>query len=265
MLAESAVPMGEMSLHLCNWQTGLALGRWLEDYGFKWGPNMFGVLLRAGSSQPWASKIELQTPTKVAPWFQKNRLVSRCFLYPKPQPVFQNLLVCRDCINHKVLAGYVAQPRHAFAHFVVDLQFSDENCRAHKTLSEETMLGKITRLSSQCPGSNVLERFFQRFNLFLAFHWENIMASDDDIAEADWGPRHQYVSMDTENRKKFQQSYRGNGQHQNHITNSMGWPKWWWMISQIVSSDHCMFLGFPMVISMILGFTFLVSALAPGS
>ena len=78
-----------------------------------------------------------------------------------------------------------AQPRHAFAHLVVDLQVSDENCRTHKTLSEETMLGKITRLASQCPGSNVLQRFFDRFNLFLAFHWQNIITSDNDVAEAD--------------------------------------------------------------------------------
>ena len=68
--------------------------------------------------------------------------------------------------------------RHAYAHLIFDLQFSDENCRVHKTLSEETMLGKITKLAAQCPGSNVLERFFQRFCLFLAFHWEYIRANE---------------------------------------------------------------------------------------
>ena len=80
--------------------------------------------------------------------------------------------------------------RHAFTHLVYDLQFSDENCRVHKTLSEESMLGKLTKLASQCPGSNVLERFFQRFCLFLAFHWEHIMSSEDH-PECDWDPHGQ--------------------------------------------------------------------------
>lgn len=67
-----------------------------------------------------------------------------------------------------------ARVRHAFAHLVFDLQHSDENCRIHKTLSEETMLGKVCKLASQCPGSNVLQRFYQRFTIFLAMHWEKI-------------------------------------------------------------------------------------------
>ncbi len=67
---------------------------------------------------------------------------------------------------------------------VYDLQFSDENNRAWKTLSEETMLGKVTKLASQCPGSNILPRFFQRFNLFLAMHWEHIISSPE-ISEDD--------------------------------------------------------------------------------
>ena len=79
----------------------------------------------------------------------------------------------------------LGQPRHAFAHLVLDLQFSDENCRNHKTLSEESMLGKVTRLASQCPGSNVLQRFFQRFCIFLAMHWEAIITSDETITEVD--------------------------------------------------------------------------------
>lgn len=66
------------------------------------------------------------------------------------------------------------QVRHSFAHMVVGLRFSDENIRNHKTLAEEDMLGKLTRLASGCPGSNVLQRFFQRFTLFLAMQWENI-------------------------------------------------------------------------------------------
>ncbi|CAL1144846.1 unnamed protein product [Cladocopium goreaui] len=75
--------------------------------------------------------------------------------------------------------NYKLRPKwHAYAHMIFDLQFSDENCRVHKTLSEETMLGKITKLAAQCPGSNVLERFFQRFCLFLAFHWEYIRANE---------------------------------------------------------------------------------------
>ena len=40
------------------------------------------------------------------------------------------------------------------------------------------MLGKITKLAAMCPGSNILQRFFQRFCLFLAFHWEHIKEND---------------------------------------------------------------------------------------
>ena len=65
---------------------------------------------------------------------------------------------------------------------VFDLRLSDENPRTHKTLNEESMLGKITKLAAACPGSNVLQRFFQRFSLFLAFHWEHICSSDE-VAE----------------------------------------------------------------------------------
>lgn len=56
--------------------------------------------------------------------------------------------------------------RHALDHMVMDLRVSDENCRQHKTLSAETMLGKITDLAAMCPpGSqcSILPRFFQRF------------------------------------------------------------------------------------------------------
>ncbi len=58
---------------------------------------------------------------------------------------------------------------------VLGLRSSNENVRNHKTLAEEDMLGKLTTLASSCPGSNVLQRFYQRFNLFLAMHWERII------------------------------------------------------------------------------------------
>ena len=62
----------------------------------------------------------------------------------------------------------------------MDLSQSDENIRQHKTLSEETMLGKITTLAAKCPSGSqigILPRFFQRFCLFLAFHWETISSN----------------------------------------------------------------------------------------
>jgi len=55
------------------------------------------------------------------------------------------------------------------------LDKSDENCRNHKTLAEEDMLGKITRLASACHGATVVTRFFQRFGLFMALHWDKII------------------------------------------------------------------------------------------
>ena len=70
--------------------------------------------------------------------------------------------------------------RHALDHMVMDFRASDENIRQHKTLSEETMLGKITTLAAMCPAgsqASILPRFFQRFCLFLSFHWENICNS----------------------------------------------------------------------------------------
>lgn len=73
--------------------------------------------------------------------------------------------------------------RHALAHLVLDLRTSDENNRAHKTLAEESMLGKICKLASQCPGSNVLRRFYDRYCLFLAFHWQHV--SEHGVAEDD--------------------------------------------------------------------------------
>ena len=71
----------------------------------------------------------------------------------------------------------VIASRHALDHMISDLEKSDENCRQHKTLSEETALGKITDLAAMCPSGSfcgILPRFFQRFCLFLAFHWETI-------------------------------------------------------------------------------------------
>lgn len=50
------------------------------------------------------------------------------------------------------------------------------------------MLGKITTLASQCPSGSyagILPRFFQRFGLFLAFHWDNIIQHQIEVAEVD--------------------------------------------------------------------------------
>lgn len=69
--------------------------------------------------------------------------------------------------------------RHSYCHLVHALQSSDENSRCHKTLAEEDMLGKLTTLASACHGGSVVPRFFQRFGLFLAMHWETIINSDD--------------------------------------------------------------------------------------
>ena len=41
------------------------------------------------------------------------------------------------------------------------LNMSDENCRNHKTLAEEDMLGHITRLASACHGATVSLGFFR--------------------------------------------------------------------------------------------------------
>ena len=84
----------------------------------------------------------------------------------------------RPCFGKKtalVPSTKYIHPRHAFAHLVLGLRSSNENVRNHKTLAEEDMLGKLTTLASSCPGSNVLQRFYQRFNLFLAMHWERII------------------------------------------------------------------------------------------
>lgn len=80
--------------------------------------------------------------------------------------------------------NYKLRPKwHAWCHMVHGLQFSDENCRQHKTLSEEDMLGKLTKMASACHGAAVIQRFFQRFGLFLGLHWERIEASKDEVEE----------------------------------------------------------------------------------
>jgi len=65
-------------------------------------------------------------------------------------------------------------PRHAWSHLILDLKYRDENCRNHKTLAEEDMLGKVTKLASSCHGKTVIARFFDRFRLFLAMHWQKL-------------------------------------------------------------------------------------------
>ena len=51
---------------------------------------------------------------------------------------------------------------------------SGENSRQHKTLAEEDMLNHVTKLASAVHGASVVPRFFQRFQLFLSLHWDNI-------------------------------------------------------------------------------------------
>jgi hypothetical protein len=36
------------------------------------------------------------------------------------------------------------------------------------------MLGKLTKLARAVHGATVCKRFFDRFSLFLAMHWQNI-------------------------------------------------------------------------------------------
>lgn len=76
-------------------------------------------------------------------------------------------------------------PRHAMCHMVLSLRFSDENIRNHKTLAEEDMLGKITKLASSCHGGTLIIRFFQRFKLFLSMHFEKLEnLPEEEIREA---------------------------------------------------------------------------------
>ena len=65
----------------------------------------------------------------------------------------QNLVIKR--VNYKIRPKW-----HSFCHLVFGLQFSDENSRGHKTLSEESTLGYLTRLASACHGKTVATRFF---------------------------------------------------------------------------------------------------------
>lgn len=66
--------------------------------------------------------------------------------------------------------------RHSWCHIIYDFLVSDENCRNHKTLAEEDMLGKITKLASAVHGATVCQRFFERFRLFMGMHWEKLSA-----------------------------------------------------------------------------------------
>ena len=68
--------------------------------------------------------------------------------------------------------------RHSWCHIIYDLKNSDENPRNRKTLAEESMLGKLTKLASAVHGGTTCKRFFERFRLFLAMHWQNIAKSD---------------------------------------------------------------------------------------
>lgn len=71
---------------------------------------------------------------------------------------------------------------------ILDLKTSDENCRNHKTLSEEDFLGKICRLASSCHGKTVVQRYFDRFRLFIYMHWHMLQDLPyEQIKEAVWG------------------------------------------------------------------------------
>ena len=84
----------------------------------------------------------------------------------------------RRRVNYKIRPKW-----HAWCHMVHELQVSDESCRQHKTLSEEDMLGKLTKLASACHGATVISRFFQRFRLFLGLHWQRIEESEEELEE----------------------------------------------------------------------------------
>ena len=42
------------------------------------------------------------------------------------------------------------------------------------------MLGKVTKLASACHGATVVPRFFERFRLFMAMHWEKLSKLSKD-------------------------------------------------------------------------------------
>ncbi|CAL1128802.1 unnamed protein product [Cladocopium goreaui] len=83
--------------------------------------------------------------------------------------------------------NYKVRPKwHAWCHMVFEFATSDENCRNHKTLAEEDMLGKITKIASATHGATVAKRFFQRFSLFLGMHWEKLCNLQDMEIQEIW-------------------------------------------------------------------------------
>lgn len=76
--------------------------------------------------------------------------------------------------------------RHALCHVIFSFKESDENSRNHKTLAEEDALGKLTRIASACHGATVIKRFFERYVLFCALHWENLENLPEDVVKESW-------------------------------------------------------------------------------
>ena len=80
--------------------------------------------------------------------------------------------------------------RHAMCHMVLSLRFSDENLRNHKTLAEEDMLGKITKLASSCHGATAVIRFSSDSNCFFQCILKNYKISQKrkSLKPRDGGP-----------------------------------------------------------------------------
>lgn len=91
------------------------------------------------------------------------RIQSTCFILKSCwiKTTFQHVM-------HTQNISQSSNPRHAWCHLVLDLK-TGENPRSHKTLSEEDMLGKITKLASAVHGGTVIQLFLTGFGCFWPF------------------------------------------------------------------------------------------------
>ena len=87
----------------------------------------------------------------------------------------------RERVNYKMRPKW-----HSLCHIIFEYQRSDENSRNHKTLAEEDALGKLTRIASACHGGSVIKRFFERYVLFCALHWENLENQPEEAVRESW-------------------------------------------------------------------------------
>ncbi|CAK9018454.1 Nipped-B-like protein B [Durusdinium trenchii] len=82
--------------------------------------------------------------------------------------------------------NYKVRPKwHSWCHLIHGLRSSDENIRNHKTLAEEDCLGKLCQLASAVHGGCVIRRFFDRYRLFLAMHFERLQSLPPEQTRAE--------------------------------------------------------------------------------